>query len=238
MTQQLWNGLAKSFETAVCDVTASSGAQLAELVRRTGPNRGQTLVDAGCGIGSFLKRFGGRYGNVIAFDFARRMVTRAKKRCPALRDVTWKTLGLEDAAAAIGPVGDLTVCLNVITSTDAKLRRRQWASLAGLARSGGYVLVVVPALESALHVQRFAEDDNKIHGSDFKRGMVFRGDDRQKHYTRDELRKIVAREGLRVVALKRIHYAWADDGVHDPGRRRPWSWACLARRRKQSAQSG
>jgi 2-polyprenyl-3-methyl-5-hydroxy-6-metoxy-1,4-benzoquinol methylase len=237
MSQQLWNGLARSFETAVCDVTASSGAQLAELVRRTGPSRGQTLVDAGCGIGSFLKRFGARYGNVVAFDFAGRMVTRAKKRCPALADVTWKTLGLEDAATEIGAVGDLTVCLNVITSTDLKLRRRQWASLAGLSRSGGYVLVVVPALESALHVQRYADESNKIHGSDFKRGLVYRGDDRQKHYTRDELRTIVAQEGLRVIALKRIHYAWADDGIDDPGRCRPWSWACLARRRKHAARS-
>ena len=104
------------------------------------------------------------------------------------------TLGLEDAAAKIGPVGDLTVCLNVITSLDAKLRRRQWASLAGLSRPGGYVLVVVPALESALHVQRFADESNKIHGSDFERGLVYRGADRQKHYTREELRDIVSRE--------------------------------------------
>ena len=34
MTQQLWNGLAAKFETSVCDVTTSSGKQLAELVRR------------------------------------------------------------------------------------------------------------------------------------------------------------------------------------------------------------
>jgi 2-polyprenyl-3-methyl-5-hydroxy-6-metoxy-1,4-benzoquinol methylase len=235
VTQQLWNGLAKKFEAAVCDVTTSSGKQLAELVRRTEPNRSQTLIDAGCGIGSFLKRFGHRYGNVVAFDFASRMVTRAKKRCPAFPIVTWRTLGLEDAAAAVGPVGDLTVCLNVITSTDAKLRARQWASLAGLSRPGGYVLVVVPALESALHVQRFADDDSKIHASDFRRGLVYRGDARQKHYSRDELRKIVMAHDLRVVVLKRIHYAWADDGVDDPDRRRPWSWVCLARKRSNRA---
>jgi trans-aconitate methyltransferase len=236
MSQKLWNGLAGKFEAAVCDVTTSSGNQIAELVRRTGPSRDQTLVDAGCGIGSFLKRFGSRYGDVVAFDFASRMVARAKKRCPDLPSVRWKTLGLEDAAAAIGPVGDLTVCLNVITSTDARLRARQWTSLTGLSRPDGYVLVVVPALESALHVQRFADDANKIHLSDFKRGLVYRGDDRQKHYTRDELRQIVAAHAMRTVVLKRIHYAWADDGVDDPGRRRPWSWACLARRRKHVTQ--
>ena len=34
MTQKIWNGLAASFETAVCDVTTSSGKQLAALVRK------------------------------------------------------------------------------------------------------------------------------------------------------------------------------------------------------------
>lgn len=237
MTQKLWNGLAANFETAVCDVTTSSGKQLAALVRKSEPSHSQTLVDAGCGIGSFTKRFGRRFGKVVAFDFASRMVDRAKSRCSNLSDATWMTLGLEDAAAKIGPVGDLTVCLNVITARDAKLRRRQWASLAGLSRPGGYVLVVVPALESALHVQRFADESNKIHGSDFARGLVYRGADRQKHYTREELRDIVPANRMRVVALKQIHYPWADDGVDDPGRRLPWSWACLARR-KQSAQAG
>jgi SAM-dependent methyltransferase len=230
MSQKLWNGLAATFETAVCDVTSSSGKELAPLVAKSAPSKDKTLIDAGCGIGSFLKRFGRRYGQIIAFDFAAKMVARAKKRCPTLPQTTWFTLGLEEAADKFGPAGDFVACLNVITSTDAELRACQWKSLAGLARAGGHFLVVVPALESAHHVRRFADADNKIHASDFPTGLVYRGEDRQKHYARDELRDLLAAEGLRVLALKRIHYPWADDGVDDPGRRRPWSWACLARR--------
>ena len=58
-------------------------------------------------------------------------------------------------------------------------------------RPGGYALVVVPALESALRVVEFADDDNKIHSSDFDAGLVYRGEYIQKHYARDELRAIV-----------------------------------------------
>jgi SAM-dependent methyltransferase len=233
MSEKLWNCLAEDFEVAVCDVTSSSGRELAELVRRTKPNRQQTLVDAGCGIGSFVKRFGRRFGRVIAFDFADQMVRRAKQRCKAVPDVEWATMGLEDAADRIGPVGDFAACLNVITSTDAKLRKRQWASLAGLLRPGGHVLVVVPALESARHVVRFADRENRIHRSNFDDGLVYRGDAQQKHYDRNELRETLRSHALRVLSLKRIHYPWADDGVDDPGLKPPWSWVALARLRQR-----
>ncbi|HMP07798.1 MAG TPA: hypothetical protein PJ982_15715, partial [Lacipirellulaceae bacterium] len=102
------------------------------------------------------------------------------------------TMGLEAAAGKLGPIGDFVACLNVITSTDADLRRRQWASLAGLPKPGGYALVVIPALESALRVVEHADDDNLIHRSNFKAGLVYRGDAPQKHYTRDELAGIAA----------------------------------------------
>jgi trans-aconitate methyltransferase len=231
MSRRNWNRLAATFEVAVCDVTRSSGAQLAELVRRSNPSKAKSLIDAGCGIGSFTKRFGRRFGQVLAFDFAEKMVTRAKKLCVELPNVSWSTMGLEDAAAKLGPVGDLVVCLNVITSIDDALRRRQWTSLSGLAQSGGHVLVVVPSLESALRVAKFADEDNQIHDSDFASGSVFRGQYPQKHYGRAELRQTIHRAGLRVISLKRIHYPWSDDGVDDPGRLAPWSWVALARKR-------
>lgn len=234
MSEKVWNRLAQDFEVAVCDVTTSSGRDLAELVRRAEPNRRQTLVDAGCGIGSFIKRFGRRFGRVIAFDFADKMVRRAKKRCKGVPDVQWATMGLEDAADRIGRVGDFVACLNVITSTDAKLRERQWKSLAGLAQPGGHVLVVLPALESALHVARFADRENKIHQSNFDDGLVYRGDARQKHYDRKELRDIVRAHRLRILTLKRIHYSWSDDGIDDPGLKPPWSWVALVKKRKRA----
>jgi hypothetical protein len=142
-------------------------------------------------------------------------------------------MGLEDAAAKLGAAGDLVACLNVITSTDENLRDRQWQSLAGLPKPGGCVLVVVPSLESALRVVKYADEDNPIHHSDFQSGLVYRGDSRQKHYHRAELHEVCAGQGLRVLSLKRIQYPWADDGCDDPGRTRPWSWVLLARKRSR-----
>lgn len=231
MSRKTWNRLAPKFESSVCDVTSSSGAQVAELVRRTKPSQAKTLVDAGCGIGSFVKRFGRRYGRVVAFDFAEAMVRRAKRRCAKVPNVEWTVCGLEAAAGKLGSIGDFVACLNVITSTDPKLRKRQWESLAQLAKPGGYVFFVAPAVESAKRTVKFADEDNNIHRSDFGAGLIYRGDAPQKHYTREELRDIFRDHGLRVISLKRIHYPWSDDGVDDPGLQWPWSWGALGRRR-------
>jgi precorrin-6B methylase 2 len=239
MSKNQWDRLATCFEDEVCDITAVSGDLLSDLVHRVRPGEDRTLVDAGCGIGSFMLRFGSRYGEIFAFDWAPKMVGRAKRRCADMSNISWSTLGLEDAADKIGPVGDLTVCLNVITSTNEDLRERQWASLAGLSKPGGHVLVVVPSIESARHVIKHVDPTNEIHGSKVDESLIFRGDEHQKHYGRDELKQIVWCHGLRVLCLRRIYYPWTDEGLSEElSVRRPWDWVCLARKSKRRRTSG
>ncbi|TWU25676.1 class I SAM-dependent methyltransferase [Bythopirellula polymerisocia] len=229
MSHQGWNQLAAQFEESVCDITASSGEQLEELVEAVHPTRRQTLVDAGCGIGSFAKRFGPQFGKVIAFDFASAMVRRARRRCRELTQATWQTLPLEDAGAKLGEVGHLVACLNVITSPRALMRTGQWNSLVQLVRPGGHLLVVVPSLESARHV---AEQDAEAFGGtlEAENDLIRRCDTEQKHYTRQELRRALVSRGMRFFALRRIHYPWDDDGLDSTSAKTPWDWVCLAKK--------
>lgn len=228
MSQKAWNLLAREFEDSVCDITATSGDLLAELVARTKPNRRQTLVDAGCGIGTFVERFGEKFGKVVAFDFASAMVRRARRRCRELRYAKWKSMPLEDAGEHFGSVAHLAVCLNVITSPDAELRARQWESLAMLVRSTGHLLAVVPSLESAQYV---AEVDAAAHlPQDVESDLIRRSDTRQKHYSRGELRRLLMGLGFRVLSLRQIRYPWSDEGLEHRTAKSPWDWVCLARK--------
>jgi ubiquinone/menaquinone biosynthesis C-methylase UbiE len=229
MSQKGWNRLAAEFEASVCDITASSGDAIAKLVALAKPTRKQTLVDAGCGIGTFVERFGDRFGKIIAFDFASAMVKRAQKRCEDFAHAQWHTLPLEDAGAKLGAVAHLAVCLNVITSPRDSLRQRQWDSLAQLVRPGGHLLVVVPALESARYVAEL--DEEAFHGSvDLESELIRRNDTEQRHYSRQQLRSIVTQRGFEVISLRRIHYPWAEDGMEFAISKSPWDWACLARK--------
>jgi 2-polyprenyl-3-methyl-5-hydroxy-6-metoxy-1,4-benzoquinol methylase len=231
MSQQSWNLLASEFEGSVCDITATSGKLLAELVARTRPNRRHTLVDAGCGIGTFVERFGEQFGKVVAFDFASAMVKRARTRCRTLKHVTWNSMPLEKAAERIGSIAHLAVCLNVITSPDADLRKRQWESLAQLVRPGGRLLVVVPSLESARYTAEL-----EAAAADLPPGsepdLIRRTDTLQKHYSRGELRRQVTQRGMKVLSLRRIHYPWSEEGLDRIASKRPWDWVCLTAKAK------
>lgn len=223
MSKGAWNELASDFEDAVCDITSTSPDQVAKIIQQLAPTRKQTLVDAGCGIGTFTRMFGEQFGRVVGFDFAAEMVRRARSRCRKLSHATWQTLALEDAADAIGPIGHLVVCLNVITSPDADLRNRQWKSLAGLARTGGTILVVVPSTESAHYVAEISNSDD-LGDED----LIRRTDTLQKHYRHPELRKILQKVGATVNSIEQIHYPWAEDGLQMEARKTPWDWLGLA----------
>ena len=229
MSQRAWNLLAEEFEESVCDITATSGQSLAKLIDRVRPNRRQTLIDAGCGIGTFVERFGERFGRVVAFDFAEEMVERARRRCRALQHVTWQTLRLEDAGQCVGPIAHLVVSLNVITTPDPRLRRQQWTSLAELVRKGGHLLVVVPSVESAQFVAKASGQPHGVPGESAV-DLIRRTDSRQKHYQRNQLRQLITRQGLNVLSLRKIHYPWAEDGLEHSGPKTPWDWVCLSKR--------
>lgn len=229
MSQQGWNRLAAEFENSVCDITATSREQIAKLVALSKPTRRKTLVDAGCGIGTFTEQFGELFGKVIAFDFAAAMVKRARRRCSDLAHAEWHALPLEDAAEKFGTIANLAVCLNVITSPRESLRARQWESLGEIVKAGGHLLVVVPALESARYVAQM--DAEAFHGSvDIESELVRRNDTEQKHYSRQELRRRVVQLGFEIVALRKITYPWEEDGLELTARKSPWDWACVARK--------
>ena len=226
------------------------------------PEQGAVLVDLGCGIGTFVRTYGPAFERVIAVDWSAAMVRRARVRCAELGGVRWMVGDLAGAAKRIGPVGDVVTCLNVITAPDATVRERLWAALAAATRPGGSVLVVVPSFESARSVQQVKAElrarraarraasgaVRHAHGADGRDGVATsvrrsavrlpadgvldNGGDPQKYFRRAELIAALRMHGFADPVIRRVPYAWSDEGVRVPASegRRPWDWACLARR--------
>ncbi len=236
-----WNRLAARFNSSVCDITAGErGGVVDALVQEALRRRPRPVViDIGCGVGTFIRRYGRRFEESIGVDFAERMLRGARRRCAKVPRTRWVCAGVVEAPAKVGCRADLTVCMNVLTTPDAALRRRQWRALGRITKPGGCVLVVLPSFESAEFVARVQDRlDPGSSASRFDDGSVHRGRARQKHYTRAELRAAAEDAGFRVLRLPKVHYHWSDEGLAPPNRvargRYPWDWALLAVRRTRA----
>jgi SAM-dependent methyltransferase len=227
-----WNRLAPRFDGAVCDIVAADARQvLARLVQRAlTQRRHRVVVDLGCGHGTFIREFGRLFESITGLDYAPRMIARARRRCARVPGARWLCAGVERAPALLGPVADLAVCLNVLTSTQRARRDSQWAALAGVNKPGGLALVVLPSVESARFVARVTgvtQHSAKLRSD----RQIRRGPHVQKLYTRQELIDYFTRFGYRKVSITRVFYPWRVEGIASrdvAAASLPWHWACLA----------
>lgn len=234
MDKDEWNRHADEFEDTICDVIADEmNDQVRRFVKAARLPSDPVLVDLGCGLGSFVKKFGDRFRKIVAVDFAAEIIARAKRRCGKRRSVTWLVADIAGAFKKVGTRADLAVCMNVITSPSAAKRTALWSCLARITKPRGYALIVVPSVESNRMVEKRYDDLGKADELKSKRnGLVQREDSWQKHFERGELVSVLAQHGFDVRRLGRVCYAWSHEGL--PSRRAektlPWDWICLAQR--------
>jgi SAM-dependent methyltransferase len=236
VSRKEWDKLADDFEKEVCDITRETrGDEIARLFR-TLPVDPQTsvLVDLGCGLGTFVGRYGKHFRESFAVEHAPRIIARAKKRLKGARGITWMTSSLPPATRRIGRRSDLTVCMNVITMPQHRVRESMWASLARVTKPKGHALIVVPSIESDRMVERVAYGTPLMQAkAETPNGLVDRGGTRQKHFAREELRELLARHGFRTKKVQRVFYPWQKEGLRKPryaGSHKPWDWLVLAER--------
>lgn len=230
MKRKDWDKLAATFETDVCDISREEmGAQVPRyLALAKLPKRGAVVADLGCGIGTFIRDHGDRFAEIFGVEFAPKIIARAKQRCAGMKNVTWLTLDLPQAAKKIGRRADLTVCMNVITQANAARRRAMWESVAKVTNKGGYALVVVASLESEKMIAKLLGEELPSAN-----GLVDHDGALQKHYAREELVGEFERAGFAVIKIGKAHYPWRKEGLRETARRRanrPWDWIALAKR--------
>jgi len=235
VSRKEWDKLADDFEKEVCDITRETkDDRIARLFRSlTFDPQKSVLVDLGCGLGTFLGRYGRQFRECFGVEHAPRIIARARERY-AGRGIVWITSSLPPAARRIGRRADLTVCMNVITMPQGRIRESMWASIANVTKKKGHALVVVPSIESDRMVERVAYRTSLAEAkAGAPDGLVDRGGSRQKHFARDELREVLARHGFRTRKIQRITYPWQKEGLRKPrnaGTRKPWDWLVLAER--------
>jgi SAM-dependent methyltransferase len=236
VSRKEWDKLADDFEREVCDITRESGGERIARLMRTLPvsAKSSVLVDLGCGLGTFVERYGPLFRETFAVEHAPRIIARAKKRLARRTGITWLTSNIPPAARRIGRRADLTVCMNVITMPQGRTREQMWNGIAQVTKKRGHALIVVPSIESDRMVERIAYGTSRAQAiAEAPDGLVDRGGSRQKHFARDELHDLLARHGFRIRRIQRVTYPWQKEGLRKPrgaGTRQPYDWLVLAER--------
>jgi ubiquinone/menaquinone biosynthesis C-methylase UbiE len=198
---------------------------------RRGLLRGRkTVLDLGCGIGSFFKKYGRHFGEKTGTDHSRRMLQLAAVRCRGQDDCAWLQADLQHLPPALHGRGDLVVCSNVVTFVSPAACARAMKQVARGAKPGGWLLFILPALES--HDAVVALETGRVRARRGPTAIVRRDDRRQRFYTRAGALQLATRAGLRSVRVRKVWYPWIDEGVTRAphGREPPWDWLVTARR--------
>lgn len=231
MNRKEWNKLAQTFERDVCDISREeTDDQIRSYVAAAKiPKRGGVLVDLGCGIGSFILRYGHHFAEIVGVEYASHIIARARKRCAAIPGVSWHTAGVEAAGKRIGPCADLTVCMNVITVPSAAKRKAMWNGIARVTKRGGHALVVVASIEAEEMIEKLLDEAPADHPN----GLVDHDGALQKHFARDELNDDFTTAGFKVKKIGKAFYPWSKEGLRETPKlraHRPWDWVALAER--------
>lgn len=233
MNARDWDRLAAAYAAEVCDIFSRDRRKvIGRWLQSRGLLRGRrSVLDVGCGIGSFFKRYGRHFGRKTGTDHSRRMLQIAGARCRGLQDVTWQQADAQRLPPALRDSADLVVCSNVITFVSPAACRRAMIATARGAKPGAWLLFILPALES--HDAVVALETGRPAPRHRGATAIVRRDDRMQRFcTRAGARELALRAGLRSVTVRKVWYPWSDEGITRAprGLEPPWDWLLTARR--------
>jgi ubiquinone/menaquinone biosynthesis C-methylase UbiE len=233
MNARDWDLLAAAYESEVCDIfSRDRRGVIARWLQARGLLRGRkSILDLGCGIGSFFKVHGRQFGRKTGTDHSRRMLKIAARRCRDLPDCHWQRADAQKLPRALRGSADVVVCSNVITFVSAAACRRAIRETVRAAKPGGWLLLILPALES--HDDVLAVETRRPARRRRGQTAIVRRDNRmQRFYTAAGARDLANAAGLRTITVHKVWYPWCDEGVTRPprGHEPPWDWCVTARR--------
>lgn len=233
MNARDWDRLATAYASEVCNIfSRDRRGVIARWLKSRRLLRGrQTVVDVGCGIGSFFNRYGRHFGRKTGTDHSRRMLQIAARRCRTLPDCHWLQADAQRLPRELHDSADLVVCSNVITFVSAATCRRTMRETVRAAKPGGRLLFILPALES--HDAVVAIETGRSAPRRKRATAIVRRDDRmQRFYTKAGARALAVSAGLRTITVQKVWYPWSDEGIvraprnHPP----PWDWLLTAQK--------
>jgi len=235
MNEQDWDKLANAYAEEVCDIfMRDRRGVITRWLKSQGLLKGhRSVLDLGCGIGSFFRKYGPHFSPKVGSDHSARMLHFARSRCRNQPDSTWEQADVFALPSRWRASADLVVCANVLTFVAPGACRRALRQIGRAVKPGGHVLLIIPALESHDAVVAFetGRPAPRRRGS----AVVQRDDRRQRFFTATGVTRLARDAGLAGIQVRKVWYPWVDEGITRPprGAEPPWDWLVTARRTRR-----
>jgi len=250
MDRHYWEQLTDRYEDEVFSVAGHDKERRVEDWLRKLARGSRDALDLGCGVGLWLPVLAGLFRSVTAIDISAGLLRRAKSVHHGLGNVRFVRADVTRSLSGI-PKGDVVLCVNAILTPSLATRRAMFHAAADRLRVQGHLVLVVPALESALLTKRRLIDWNVEDGMTggtavrealrperdsavgWLRGVVPVSGVPTKHYLREELEAVLKSFGLRIRALDKLEYPWRTEFADPPAWMQapyPWDWLVVARK--------
>jgi SAM-dependent methyltransferase len=247
MDRKYWERIAPSYNEEIFDVLQNdkSGKIVTAIEQIAGKEK--TVTDLGCAIGKWVPLLATAFKQVIATDISAKNLEIAKERCRAYPNVDYVRMDMSADNLTVTPC-DVAVCINAILTDNLKKRINFFQSLNICINNGGYLILVVPSLESKLYTNIIAnrwnvDDDHKEKiesvekafalAKNIKQGVTDIDNVPTKHYLEEELELLLTLEGFTVERIEKINYTWETEFNHPPKwltNPYPWDWMVVARK--------
>jgi SAM-dependent methyltransferase len=250
MDRRYWEQLTDRYEEEVFSVAEYDKQKRIEgWLAKLAKGRLDAL-DLGCGVGLWLPVLSRLFRSVTAVDISAGLLRKAKSAHLALGNIRYIRADVTRGLKGI-PKADLVLCVNAILTPSLVTRRAMFHAAADRLRVQGHLVLVVPALESALLTKRRLIDWNVADGMTasaavrealrpdqasamgWLRGVVPVTGVPTKHYLREELEAVLKSFGFRIRAVEKLEYPWGTEFEDPPDWMQepyPWDWLVVGRK--------
>ena len=247
MNRTYWEKIAPGYNDEIFDVLQNDvkGIITSSLKMVASPRK--TVIDVGCAVGKWLPLLSSVFRRVIAADISAKNLLIAKNTYPQHDNIEYLRLDMSKNNTQLSKY-DVALCVNAMLTDSLKKRKIFLHNLASCIKRKGYLILVVPSLESWLLtriIQRQWSIDKalfkeKISGEEairrYKNIQVGNAEIDSvitKHYLRDELFLLLSKEGFIVRECHKIEYNWRTEFIRPPAwlmEPQPWDWMLLAQK--------
>ena len=247
MDRNYWERKGRAYDAEIFDVYAEDRRGIvASTLRRLAANAGHA-ADLGCGTGKALPLLAATARHVEAVDLSASCLKEARLACAAWKNISYRRADLSrDRARGLL---DFILSVNVLIMPDEQVRRGIFRTIVRRLKPGGRCLIVVPSLESSLWVAqqlfRWEQKDGVGREQAFRTVRQLLGDRFHpalaegivpidgvptKHYLAEELGHTFDQQGIRLLKLTPVRYAWRTEFENPPGwmgAPYPWDWMAV-----------